>query len=118
MIELKPCPFCGGEAQMMDMGYPHWVYCKTCGAKVHGRVVGDEQASVDAWNKRAEESTLGVVQTANSITFTAAGDAKQGQERGLLLGKMQMYEAISRELILRKLMTKEVREAIKSVKAR
>ena len=51
---LKPCPFCGGEARMMDMGYPHWVYCKTCGARVHGGKYGDEgeQASADAWNRR------------------------------------------------------------------
>lgn len=55
---LKPCPFCGGEARLMNMGYPHWVYCTQCGAKVHGRVIGEkegEKASIDAWNRRADE---------------------------------------------------------------
>jgi Lar family restriction alleviation protein len=54
--ELKPCPFCGGEAEQTDFvrqttccDYSEFV-CKTCGASVstldspHGR---------DAWNQRA-----------------------------------------------------------------
>lgn len=49
--KLKPCPFCGGEAKVMNMGYPHWVFCKNCYAKVHGRT-HDEKDSVDAWNRR------------------------------------------------------------------
>lgn len=52
MIKLKPCPFCGGNAVIMNMGYPHWIYCEKCGAKVHGGVFGSVSASVDAWNRR------------------------------------------------------------------
>lgn len=52
--ELKRCPFCGGEAKKMDMGYPHWIYCTNCGAKVHGGT-SDEADSVEAWNRRAKE---------------------------------------------------------------
>lgn len=55
MEKLKPCPFCGGEAKIMKMGYPHWVYCCECGAKVHGRT-NDEKDNIKAWNRRAERS--------------------------------------------------------------
>ena len=58
MTELKPCPFCGGKAKIMKMGYPHWIYCLDCGARVHGRVIGEkegEEASIKAWNRRDGE---------------------------------------------------------------
>lgn len=53
MEQLKPCPFCGGEAKIMKMGYPHWVYCLQCGAKVHGGTTS-EKDSIKAWNRRTE----------------------------------------------------------------
>ena len=56
MDELKPCPFCGGEAKVMDMGFPYWVYCTKCYAKVHGGTL-DEKDSIEAWNRRARDET-------------------------------------------------------------
>lgn len=56
--KLKRCPFCGGEAHIMKMGYPHWVFCKQCGAKVHGGKFGEregEVASIEAWNRRVKD---------------------------------------------------------------
>lgn len=57
--ELKPCPFCGGEAfTSFYIGYPYWVSCRECGAKIHGGVVSaieGRKASIEAWNRRAGE---------------------------------------------------------------
>ena len=54
MIELKPCPFCGGEAVML---YENTVICrKNCGALVQHADHPDssEKTVVDAWNRRYE----------------------------------------------------------------
>ena len=56
-FNLLPCPFCGGKPHIMDMGFPHWIYCESCGAKVHGGLFEDIEgviASVRAWNTRAQ----------------------------------------------------------------
>ena len=63
MTELKPCPFCGGEADYTDNyngnGTGHCVYCTDCGcgtAILTGATPPEEmKARVYAnWNKRFE----------------------------------------------------------------
>lgn len=86
MSELKPCPFCGGEARIdteydMDgFGNFHKVECKSCGAssKAHFCSQGNEcpqyyQEVRDDWQNRANDSQL--------TTIT-----KQRDELGLHLG--------------------------------
>ena len=64
MAELKPCPFCGGEADFLtaNNGAEVWVICTDCGAQtakewtnlvVFGN--GGKGRAIEAWNRRAEE---------------------------------------------------------------
>ena len=60
-IKLKPCPFCGGEAELIHgtayaEDYSSQVQCSKCGAKIkeiHRAVdyCADEKAA-EAWNRR------------------------------------------------------------------
>lgn len=54
--ELKPCPFCGGKA---EIGSEHndrgAIYCIDCGAKIEFGGCGVELKlkAIEAWNRRA-----------------------------------------------------------------
>ena len=52
MAELKPCPFCGGEAALWGGFDGYEAYCINCQAKVEreGRA-----ETIEAWNRRAED---------------------------------------------------------------
>ena len=57
MVELKPCPFCGGEAfkfKMNDHGFVLFsVVCHECHAKTNATTT--EERAVEAWNRRVSD---------------------------------------------------------------
>lgn len=64
MEELKPCPFCGGEAEFYSSIAPAshrpccFVYCKECKSKTDDFVADDctfsyKYKAKEAWNRRA-----------------------------------------------------------------
>ena len=47
---LKPCPFCGGEAEWTECD--KYIWCPSCGA--NGGHYSSDEKNIDAWNKRTE----------------------------------------------------------------
>lgn len=60
--ELKPCPFCGGEAVMQKRvgatgrdGYKVYrIYCSKCGVIQCDMEYYSERDAISAWNRRAK----------------------------------------------------------------
>ena len=58
MMELKPCPFCGGEAEIENNGYFVDVSCKDMNCRgfadclKYKNEVGAIAKAIDAWNRR------------------------------------------------------------------
>lgn len=59
---------------------------------------------------KEQENWLGIHQTVDGITFISSGTAKQGEDRGLMLGKAYMHEWLQKELLYRGLLTDEIRK--------
>lgn len=56
MSELKPCPFCGGEAELYTSNVSALVECNYCGACIGACVGHNAKANaIKAWNKRHNE---------------------------------------------------------------
>lgn len=52
--ELKPCPFCGGEVEIVMSGGDRRVDCKTCGARSDW--YDTEAEAIDKWNNRVDSN--------------------------------------------------------------
>ena len=81
MSELKPCPFCGGEAKVVEYWLKgiankkhYWIECKACGVRKDNRRQGyrTRKNAVDAWNKREEMGKVEYIKKA-AVTAAAAG---------------------------------------------
>ena len=53
MTDLKPCPFCGGEAEYQFIAHAnHLIHCTDC----WGRMIGVyKEDIIRDWNRRVEE---------------------------------------------------------------
>ena len=52
MAELKPCPFCGGNAEIKKYTR-FWVACDDC--LTESAAYATKEEAIEAWNRRAED---------------------------------------------------------------
>jgi Lar family restriction alleviation protein len=64
-VELKPCPFCGGEAELTGYRAPEfWVHCPQIGCKASTEAFGSKDKAIAAWNTRATTAQLDALREA------------------------------------------------------
>lgn len=56
MNELKPCPFCSGEAEVLESGHSATFYCWCDSCETRGNYYNTEAEAIEAWNSRAERT--------------------------------------------------------------
>lgn len=64
--KIKPCPFCGGEAEFVMSGGDRRVDCKKCGARSDW--YDTEAEAIAAWNNRAD-SNYSEKQNSSKLTY-------------------------------------------------
>jgi hypothetical protein len=59
IVELKPCPFCGGEAETSQGGSAWFIHCKTPDCfESHDDFHRTEPEAIAAWNTRPEDNLI------------------------------------------------------------
>ena len=53
-IRLKPCPFCGGKAELVRGMWEVWVDCDACHASSGMESEINESTAVANWNRRVK----------------------------------------------------------------
>lgn len=58
IVELKPCPFCGGFAGAIKdiYGTHYMIHCNNCDAKT--KPFMQEEKAVEAWNRRVNDEHI------------------------------------------------------------
>ena len=77
MSELKPCPFCGGEAEMFSRrcaedAMEAWIQCSSCfsvtgSTQQYEDAFAPREQAIAAWNQRAQPSGDRIANYLNSL---------------------------------------------------
>ena len=81
MSELKPCPFCGGEADVIDYDDECWVAHQCAnGTSVEINSYDTEAEAIAAWNSRAERTCRDTGENEWHFVCSACGYEQNGYE--------------------------------------
>ena len=98
-MELRECPFCGGEASFDhdDNGW-NWVVCEKCGVSTDCRTHTMEDCHpllAEQWNRRASPASVpeGFTMSEPAILPDGSGFGTMTEREATLLGKVERQSA-------------------------
>lgn len=53
--ELKPCPFCGCEAKIIQFLGSYTIHCSKCGGMTDPYRSRTREKAIEAWNRRTKD---------------------------------------------------------------
>lgn len=91
MEELKPCPFCGGEARIQTFHFRYRVGCGTngCIAGRFNRAFDTPEKAAAAWNRRAERTCRMVDDCSTHDTCVVNHEMSNGNVMSMEFGYRQ-----------------------------
>lgn len=90
--ELKPCPFCGGKAELRSWDWPyerHQVRCSVCKAHARSRMALASEA-IAAWNTRASDAEI--TRPTEALRLQMEAKHKEAAEAKLWFNKAQEWK--------------------------
>ena len=72
MSELKPCPFCGGEARYTNLGCCVYIRCDACDFSMPTQRT--EAEAIEAWNTRHERTCIVLEEFGDDYVCNACGE--------------------------------------------
>lgn len=88
--ELKPCPFCGGEAEIcenLDDKNLICVVCRNCKSKSSWHVKDNKSEAIKAWNTRPQLSEEGVTNIVDKVFNSNWNKGFGGRKNCYMLGE-------------------------------
>lgn len=82
MSDLKPCPFCGGEAiilkadQYHQFPNTHYISCRDCTAGIGP--LDTEAEAIEAWNRRADDHFRGATKMIEQTAKVVCNETTMG----------------------------------------
>ena len=99
MTDLKCCPFCGGEAEMLNYSPTEWlVHCIECDGMVENWRKTKQEA-IEQWNRRTHMANIAekLEEEYNNIPFQYETNYEDGFSDGLLSAINIVKQEIKKE---------------------